>query len=57
MKTSEDFKANPIGQFVDPAAVAADHAAGTTFEEIHSKAMRGGYAPAQAPVAVPEPSS
>jgi hypothetical protein len=56
MKTSEDFKANPIGQFVDPAAVAADHATGASFEQIHSKAMSGGYAPAQAPVAVPEPS-
>lgn len=57
MKTSEDFKANPIGQFVEPDDVAADHAAGATFEEIHAKAMKGGYTPSQAPVAVPEPSS
>ena len=28
MKTSEEFKANPIGQFVDPDLVAADHAGG-----------------------------
>ena len=28
MRTSEEFKANPIGQFVDPERVAADHAAG-----------------------------
>jgi catechol 2,3-dioxygenase-like lactoylglutathione lyase family enzyme len=53
-----DFYALLVGaEVVDPAAVAADHAAGATFEEIHSKAMSGGYAPAQAPVAVPEPSS
>jgi catechol-2,3-dioxygenase len=56
MQTSETFKANPIGQFVDPAAVAADHAAGMGFEDIHAKAMQGGYAPQQAPVAIPEPS-
>ena len=28
MRTSEEFKANPIGQFVDPERVAADHADG-----------------------------
>ena len=53
MRTSEEFKANPIGQFVDPDAVAADHAGGMGFEEIHAKAMAGGYAPAQAPVEIP----
>jgi catechol-2,3-dioxygenase len=57
MRTSEEFKANPIGQFVDPAKVAADHAAGVEFEEIHAKAMAGGYAPEQAPVEIPEASS
>jgi catechol-2,3-dioxygenase len=57
MKNSEEFKADPIGQFVDPAAVAADHAAGMGFVEIHAKAMSGGYAPAQAPVEVPEVSA
>jgi catechol-2,3-dioxygenase len=54
MRTSEEFKANPIGQFVDPEQVAAEHAAGRSFEEIHAKAMAGGYAPAQAPVELPE---
>ena len=43
MRTSEEFKANPIGQFVDPDRVAADHAEG----------MAGDYAPAQAPVEIP----
>jgi catechol 2,3-dioxygenase len=57
MKNSPDFKADPIGRFVDPAAVAADHAAGMAFEEIHGKAMGGGYAPQQQQVAVPEPSA
>jgi catechol-2,3-dioxygenase len=54
MKTSEDFAANPIGQFVDPDRVAADHAEGVEFEEIHTKAMTGSYAPEQAPVEIPE---
>jgi catechol-2,3-dioxygenase len=56
MRTSDEFKANPIGQFVDPERVAADHAEGVEFAEIHAKAMAGGYAPDQAPVEIPEPS-
>ncbi|MGO9899117.1 MAG: bifunctional 3-(3-hydroxy-phenyl)propionate/3-hydroxycinnamic acid hydroxylase [Solirubrobacteraceae bacterium] len=56
MRTSEEFKANPIGQFVDPARVAADHADGLSFSEIHAKAMAGGYAPEQAPVEIPQTS-
>ena len=57
MRVSEEFKANPIGQFVDPALVAADQAGGMSFADIHAKAMAGGYAPAQAPVDIPEMSS
>ena len=57
MRTSEAFSANPIGQFVDPDRVAADRAGGMPFAEIHAKAMTGGYAPAQAPVEIPEVSS
>jgi catechol-2,3-dioxygenase len=57
MKNSADFKADPIGKFVDPDAIAADHAAGMAFPDIHAKAMRGGYAPQEAPVAVPEPAA
>ena len=56
MRTSAEFKANPIGQFVDPGRVADDRAAGMAFDEIHAKAMAGGYAPDEAPVVVPEPS-
>jgi catechol-2,3-dioxygenase len=54
MRTSAEFQANPIGQFVDPDLVAADHADGMSFAEIHAKAMAGGYTPAQAPVELPE---
>jgi len=56
MRTSEEFKANPIGVFVDPARVAADHAESAPFEVIHAKAMAGDYQPDQAPVEVPESS-
>jgi catechol-2,3-dioxygenase len=56
MRISEEFKANPIGVFVDPDRVAADHAEGLPFEEIHAKAMAGGYAPEHAPVEIPETS-
>jgi 2-polyprenyl-6-methoxyphenol hydroxylase-like FAD-dependent oxidoreductase/catechol 2,3-dioxygenase-like lactoylglutathione lyase family enzyme len=57
MRSSDEFKANPIGQFVDPERIAADHADGVAFGDIHAKAMAGGYAPEQAPVEIPEMSS
>jgi catechol-2,3-dioxygenase len=57
VRTSDEFKANPIGQFVDPEKVASDHADGVEFAEIHAKAIAGGYAPEQAPVEIPEASS
>jgi catechol-2,3-dioxygenase len=57
MQTSDEFKANPIGHFVDPERIATDAADGVSFDEIHAKAMAGGYAPAQAPVEIPEMSS
>jgi catechol 2,3-dioxygenase len=53
MNKSDEFKANPIGVFVDPERIAADHADGMTFAEIHAKAMSGGYAPGEAPVEIP----
>ena len=56
MRKSEQFAANPIGMFVDPDQVAADHASGLAFADIHAKAMSGGYAPEQAPVEIPEVS-
>jgi 2-polyprenyl-6-methoxyphenol hydroxylase-like FAD-dependent oxidoreductase/catechol 2,3-dioxygenase-like lactoylglutathione lyase family enzyme len=54
MQTSEEFRKNPIGQFVDPERVAAERAGGMSFEQIHAKATAGGYAPAEAPVEVPQ---
>jgi catechol-2,3-dioxygenase len=57
MRTSPEFKANPIGQFLDPEQVIADHAGGMSHAEIHDKAMVGGYAPEQTPVEIPEMSS
>jgi hypothetical protein len=57
MRSSDAFKANPIGQFVDPERIAADHADGVAFADIHAKAMAAGYAPEQAPVEIPEMSS
>jgi hypothetical protein len=56
MRTSEEFKANPIGQFVDPERVASDHAADVEFDQIHARAMAGDYAPEQAPVEIPDAS-
>ena len=45
------------GSSSTPDRVAADHADGLSFQEIHAKAMAGGYAPEQAPVEIPEMSS
>ena len=56
MRSSDEFKANPIGTFVDPSRIAHDHADGLSFEEIHATAMLGGYMPGQAPVAMSETS-
>ncbi len=56
MHSSEQFKANPIGQFVDPDRIAADHASGVSFADIHAEAMAGGYAPEQPPVEIPDRS-
>ena len=56
MRTSIDFRNDPLGKFVDPEKVAADRAAGVDFEAIHEKAMAGGYAPETAPIELPEAS-
>jgi len=41
MRTSPDFRANPIGVFVDPARIAEAAASGESFAEIHRRAMAG----------------
>lgn len=45
MRTSDEFKANPIGQFVDPDRIADEQSDGVAFEQIHAQAMTGAYAP------------
>ena len=47
MRTSDEFKANPIGVFVDPDRIAADHADGMTFER-DSRQGDGGWVCARA---------
>jgi catechol 2,3-dioxygenase len=54
MRSSAEFREDPLGKFVDPDRVAADRAAGVSFEEIHERAMSGGYAPETAPVELPQ---
>ncbi|HEY1591198.1 MAG TPA: VOC family protein [Solirubrobacteraceae bacterium] len=41
MRTSPEFRANPIGVFVDPDRVAEAAASGESFAEIHRRAMAG----------------
>ena len=53
MRTSETFHANPIGVFADPARVADAALAGASFQELHTRAMAGDFAPAVAPVEIP----
>ena len=48
MRTSADFKANPIGVFVDPAAIAGAAADGEPFDAIHARAMAGEFTPTAA---------
>jgi catechol-2,3-dioxygenase len=43
MRTSEQFKANPIGVFVDPAKIAGAAAEGASFDDIHARAMAGEF--------------
>jgi catechol-2,3-dioxygenase len=53
MRTSDEFHANPIGVFVDPAQVAEAAASGEPFEQIHARAMAGAFAPVQPSVEIP----
>ena len=50
MRTSDMFRANPIGQLVDPEMVAEAAQEGIDFAEIHRRAMAGEFAPAQSPI-------
>lgn len=43
MRTSEEFKANPIGVFVDPGKIACAAAEGAALADIHTRAMAGEF--------------
>ena len=49
MRTSAEFKANPIGVPVDPSRVAELLVSGDELAEIHRRAMDGELAPEQSP--------
>jgi catechol 2,3-dioxygenase len=53
MRTSPNFRANPIGVFVDPARIAQAAASGESFTEIHGRAMSGELSPPQPPIDIP----
>ena len=46
MRTSPDFAANPIGQFVDAEQILAARKAGASLAEIHRRAYAGEFPPA-----------
>ena len=53
MRTSPDFRANPIGVFVDPARIAEAAQSGEPFTEIHRRATAGELSPLQPPIDIP----
>ena len=54
MRDSLGFQSDPLGKFVDPDRVTSAFVEGSSFDEIHAKAMAGELAPEMAPVALPE---
>ena len=52
MRTSSEFRTNPIGVFVDPARIAEATASGESFAEIHRRAMAGELGPPQPPAEI-----
>ena len=49
MRTSEDFRRNPIGAFFDPDPVLAAYKAGATFEQLQKNTYAGIYPPSKPP--------
>jgi catechol-2,3-dioxygenase len=47
MRTSPEFAARPMGQFVDPDAMIAARAAGISVAEVHRRAYAGEYPPSK----------
>ena len=53
MRESDEFHANPMGTFVDPALVAQAASEGASFAEIHERAKAQEFSPQTAPVEIP----
>ena len=49
MRTSPDFKANPIGTFFDPERVSQAYAASRSFESLQPAVRAGEFVPGQVP--------
>jgi catechol 2,3-dioxygenase len=49
MRTSEDFRQNPIGAFFDPDRVLAAYRAGATFQQLQKDTYAGTYPPSKPP--------
>lgn len=49
MREAPEFEADPIGAFVDPAAMVSARAAGAGTAELHARAYRGDFKPSVAP--------
>ena len=50
MRTSEDFRRDPIGAFFDPDLVLEAHRAGTSFEQLHRDTRAGKYPSSKPPM-------
>jgi catechol 2,3-dioxygenase len=50
MRTSEDFRQDPIGTFFDPDLVLAAHRAGTPLEQLHKDTRAGKYPSSKPPM-------
>lgn len=49
MRTSEDFRRDPIGSVFDPDAVLAAYESGASFEQLQSDTRKGKYPPKKQP--------
>jgi catechol 2,3-dioxygenase len=49
MRTSADFRADPVGKFVEPEKLFAARAAGATAADLHRRAYAGEFPPASPP--------
>ena len=56
MRTSEDFRGNPIGTFFDPEKVYRAHEGGETYDALSAAVRGGAYVPAALPnIGMPDP--